>query len=88
MNDDLPIGSEGDAIITAAARCEGMSPRERMELFAELLRQEDAILEKLTPEERRRRLEMADQLDPRPEPWWKNLRPEAIPPDAFNSSDL
>lgn len=87
MIDALPIPSERDAIIAAAARCEAMSPRERMELFAELLRQEDAILEKLTPEERRRRIETADQLDPRPEPWWKNLRPEAIPPDAVNTSD-
>ena len=86
MNDDMPKQSERDAIIAAAARCERMTPRERMELFAELLRQEDERLAKLSPEERRRQREMEEQLDPRPTPWWKHIRPDTLPPDMRDRS--
>ncbi len=86
MKVDLPIPSERDSIIADAASSAGKSPRERMEMFVDLLRTVDAIWQHLTPEERRRRMEIADQLHRRPEPWWKNLRPEALPTSQCSTS--
>jgi hypothetical protein len=52
----------------------GKTPRERMEMFADLLETVDAIWKHLTPEERIRRMRIADKLNQRPDPWWKNMR--------------
>ncbi len=82
----MPTESERDAMIAAAERCRRMTPRERMELFAELLRQEDEKLAKLSPEERLRQREIEEQLDPRPNPWWKNIRPDALPSEMRDKS--
>lgn len=71
--------SERDAIIADARSSEGKSPAERMAMFADLLATVDVLWANLSEEERRRRMRIADQLDPRPEPWWKNLRPEGLP---------
>lgn len=70
--------SEIDATRRDAASSEGKTPEERMAMFADLLRTVSAVWEHLPPEERRRRMEIADRLDPRPDPWWKNFRPEAL----------
>ena len=86
MKMDLPIPTERDSIIADAASSEGKSPRERMEMFADLLLTVDAIWAHLSPAERRRRMEIADQLHHRPDPWWKNLRPESLPPNPCNTS--
>ncbi|MBI4585249.1 MAG: hypothetical protein HY717_14645 [Planctomycetes bacterium] len=57
-------------------------------MFVDLLRLLDALWANLPPEDRRFRIQIADELDRRPEPWWKNLRPEAQPDfSCKNSSD-
>jgi hypothetical protein len=77
--DSLHVPSERESVVEAARSCEGKSPRQRMAMFIDLLETVDVIWRNLTPEERRRRMEISRQLDPAPEPWWKNLRPEAQP---------
>ena len=67
-----------ESIKNDARSSEGKTPRERMVMFADLLETVDVIWRNLTPADRRRRLSIADQLNRRPEPWWKNIRPEAI----------
>lgn len=86
MNPELPPCSERDSIIAAAASSMGKSPAERMQMFFDIMAAEEAKWANLSPEERRRRREIADQLDPRPNPWWKNLRPEAIPDESRDTS--
>jgi hypothetical protein len=84
----LHVPTERESVIEAARAMEGKSPRERMAMFIDLLETVDVIWRNLTPEERRRRIEIARQLDPAPDPWWKNLRPEAQPePPCDSSSD-
>jgi len=84
----LHVPSERESVIEAARSMEGKSPRQRMAMFIDLLETVDAVWRNLTPEERRRRLEIARRLDPAPDPWWKNLRPEAQPkPPCESSSD-
>jgi hypothetical protein len=80
------VRSERETTIADAASSEGKSPSERMQMFFDLLTTVDAIWSHLPPEERRRRMQIAEQLDPRPEPWWKNLRPEAIPNESCSTS--
>ena len=71
--------SERDTTVADAASSEGKTPEERMAIFADLLETIDVIWANLPPEERERRMHIAEQLDRRPNPWWRNLRPEAIP---------
>ena len=66
--------TERESIIADARSSEGKSPAERMRMFADLLATVDAVWESLSPEERRRRLRIAEELDRRPELWWNNLR--------------
>ena len=56
----------------------GKSPEERMAMFCDLMRTVDAITASLSPKERERRRRIADALDPRPDPWWKNFRAEGL----------
>jgi hypothetical protein len=84
----LHVPSERESVIEAARSSQGKSPRQRMAMFVDLLETVDIIWRDLTPKERRRRVAIARQLDPAPEPWWKNLRPEAQPrPTCDSSSD-
>jgi hypothetical protein len=76
--------SELETIQKDALSSEGKSPRERMAMFADLLETIDRIWSHLTPEERQRRMWIADQLNRRPDPWWKNVRPEAL--KEFNAT--
>lgn len=57
----------------------GMTPEERAEVFVGLDRTMEAILANLLPEDRRR--QVSRLLDPRPTPWWKNLRRSVWPHD-------
>ena len=70
--------SDREAIVNDALSSEDKSPQERMAMFADLLATVDAITQCLPAEERVRRRRIADQLDPRPDPWWKNFRAEAL----------
>ena len=56
----------------------GKSPEERMAMLVDLMKAVSAITAMLSPEERERRQRIADALDPRPDPWWKNFRAEAL----------
>jgi hypothetical protein len=78
--------SEIESIKNDARSSEGKSPRERMAMFADLLETIDVIWRNLTPQERRRRLWINDQLNRRPEPWWKNIRPEALEEASCDNS--
>ena len=55
-------------------------------MFADLMATVEVILQSLPPEERERRRRIAEQLDPRPDPWWKNFLPEALAEYERNSS--
>ncbi len=70
--------SELESIKNDALSSEGKTPEERMRMFADLLYTVSVIWRNLPLEERQRRMWIADQLDRRPEPWWKNFRPEAL----------
>ena len=70
--------TERESIIADAQSSEGKSPAERMAMFADLLETIDVLWANLSPQERRRRMWIADQIDRRPEPWWKHVRPEHI----------
>jgi hypothetical protein len=80
--------SERESVVEDARSSEGKSPQERMAMFIDLLETVDVIWRNLTPQERARRIAIAEQLDPMPDPWWKNLRLEAQPkPLCDTSSD-
>ena len=74
-----PRRRDRDAIAVDARHVIDMTPEERAEVFVGLERTMEAILAHLPPQERRRRREAARSLDPRPHPWWKNLRRSAWP---------
>jgi hypothetical protein len=78
--------SEIESIKKDAVSSEGKTPGERMAMFADLLQTVSAVWQHLSPEERRRRMRIADQLNRRPEPWWKNFRAEALSEYRCNSS--
>ena len=61
-----------------AQSSEGKTPEERTAMFLDLMETIEAIQAHLTPEERARRERIADKLDPRPDPWWRNFRKEAL----------
>ncbi len=74
------IDEEAD-IREEAAACAALSAEERMAVFVGLLRTVDAIWASLTEEERLARLRIGESLEPRPEPWWRNVRASVIPVD-------
>jgi hypothetical protein len=57
-----------------------------MAVFADLLSTVSVVWQNLSAAERRRRMWIADQLNRRPEPWWKNFRSEALAEYRCNSS--
>jgi hypothetical protein len=57
---------------------EGKTFEQRTAMFIGLCEAVDAFRAQLTPEERRRRRRIAEQLDPSPDPWWRNCRKEAL----------
>jgi hypothetical protein len=66
------------SIARDAYSSEGKSPRERAEMLVDLFATADVLQAKLNAAERARRAKIADRLDPRPEPWWKNFRAETL----------
>jgi len=74
-----PRRSDRDSIAVDAKHVIGMTPEERATVFVGLEQTMEAILAHLPPQERRRRREASRMLDPRPTPWWKNLRRSAWP---------
>jgi hypothetical protein len=70
--------SDRESVARDAYSSEGRSPEERVALFIDLMKTVSAILDAIPPQERERRRRIADQLDPRPDPWWKNFRAEAL----------
>jgi len=50
----------------------------RAEMFIGLMEAAEVFRAHLSPDERARRRRIADQLDPRPDPWWRNFRKEAL----------
>ena len=70
--------SEFEATKRDAFSSEGKTFEERTTMFLGLMEAVDAFRAHLSPEERARRRRIADQLDPRPDPWWRNFRKEAL----------
>jgi hypothetical protein len=70
--------TELEAIQRDAFSSEGKSFAERTAMFLGLMEAVDAIQSHFSAEERARRMRIADQLDPRPDPWWRNFRKEAL----------
>ena len=68
-----------DSIALEAQHLAALTPAERAAIFVDLERTMEAILAGLSKEERSRRRALARELDPRPIPWWKNLRRSAGP---------
>jgi len=70
-----------DEVLEDARASRNLTPEERWAIFCSIQRMIAATWEGqgLSREEMRRRLEVGEKLDPRPDPWWKNIRPEALP---------
>ena len=79
--------SELETIKRDAYSSESKTPEERTAMFLDLMEMVDAIQSHLTPEEHARRMWVADQLDPRPNPWWRNFRKEALAEYQANHPD-
>jgi hypothetical protein len=67
-----------DEIIAEAETSVGRTPEERNSMFCSIQRLVGSIWSRLSREEMRRRLEISERLDPRPEPWWRNIRIEGM----------
>lgn len=81
------VASDRDEIVAEAERFRGMGPAERMEIFKDILAMVSAAWASLPEEDRLRRLRIGDELDPRPEPWWKNVRKDAWDRRAADAVD-
>jgi len=71
--------SDRDAIIEDAQTSLGRTIEERWAMFCSIQRLVAATWECLSEAEVRRKMQSDDQLDPRPDPWWKNIRPKGLP---------
>ncbi len=69
---------ERDVIVADAEASLGRTPEERYAMFCSLQRMIAVIWGSLSEDERRRRLEIGEKLEPRPEPWWRNIKPEGL----------
>ena len=74
-----PLIAGKDEVLEDAWACFDRTPEERWAMFSSIQRMVAATWEGLSREEMRRRLEIGEKLDPRPDPWWKNIRPEGLP---------
>lgn len=74
----FPRLTEREVTIADAKSSEGKSPEERMAMFFGILAMVDAIWVHLTPEDRARRRRIAQALHRRPEPWWRNVKPDVV----------
>lgn len=71
--------SDRESIAADAKHVAGMTPEERAAVFVDLDRTMEAVLAAMPTAERRRRRDASRIVDPRPTPWWKNLRRSAWP---------
>jgi len=76
---DASIFGIEDETVSDAETSLGRTAEERSEMFLGLQALVAAIWAGLSEEEMLRRLKIADELEPRPEPWWRDVRPEALP---------
>jgi hypothetical protein len=70
--------SEREAIERDARSSEGKTADERAAMFIDLLSAVEEIQANFSSEERDRRRMIADKIDPRPDPWWRNFRQAAL----------
>jgi hypothetical protein len=70
--------TELEATKQDAFSSEGKTFEQRTAMFLGLMEMVEAMQAHLTPEEKARRRRIAEQLDPRPDPWWRNFRKEAL----------
>jgi hypothetical protein len=75
---DVYAQTEFEAIKRDAYSSEDKTPEERTAMFIGLMDAVAAIQTCFSDEERVRRMRIADKLDPRPEPWWRNIRKDAL----------
>jgi len=68
-----------DEVIADAETSLGRTPEEREAMFRSIQRLVAETWSGLSREEALRRLEIAELLDPRPDPWWRNIKPEGLP---------
>jgi hypothetical protein len=74
-----PRRSDRESTAADAAHVVGMTPEQRGAVFIDLARTMEAILAEIPAAERRRRRDAGRIIDPRPTPWWRNLRQSAWP---------
>ena len=65
-----------DEVIAEAETSVGRTFEERNAMFCSIQRLVGSIWSRLSQEEQRRRMEISEDLDPRPDPWWRNIRRE------------
>jgi hypothetical protein len=82
-----PPRSDRDSTAADAKHAVQMTPEERAAVFIGLARTMESILMALPAAERQRRRDAARLVDPRPTPWWKNLRRSAWPPEELTRDD-
>lgn len=75
----FPLIDDRKEILEEARPFRDMSPENRIAVFRGLLETVSAIWMHLPEEERRRRLLIGERLDPRPNPWWKNIPSGGLP---------
>lgn len=75
----LYVPDEREAILEEARYYRDKSPEERVAIFRGIMRMVSATWAHLPQEEQLRRLRIGDSIDPRPDPWWKHVRREALP---------
>jgi hypothetical protein len=82
-----PQYSDRESTAADAKHVVRMTPEERAAVYIGLERTMEAILAALPAAERQRRRDAARLVDPRPTPWWKNLRRSAWPREEWTRDD-
>jgi hypothetical protein len=76
--DAATFGGE-DETVSDAKTSLGRTVEERSRMFLGVQSLVAATWAGLSEEEMLRRLRISDELEPRPEPWWRDVRREALP---------
>lgn len=75
---DIFSQTELESIQRDAFSSEGKTFQERTAMFVSIMAAVEAMQSHLTDEERARRMRIAEKLHRRPDPWWRNVRKEAL----------